>query len=215
MNCAGSTPPCVSSSACDEHRARVLRLAHRSARALHQRKPFVIVIHGTRTFRDRVRGPAVTPGETSTTVLGAWYATVLRWRRPAALFVNKRTLLPLVMPLAPARTLLTRFPDALAGLLSAHRVPAALIDSEHAEASDHRLAPTANRSLVGVMNEFASLADVDRGGPADLMRVFMRLATTPCGPLFQRHISPDRVLAALIADLQAEHMTCPRPDETL
>lgn len=209
MNCARSTPPCVSSSACDEHRARVLRLAHRAARALHQHKPFVIVIHGTRAFRDRVPGPGVTPGETSTTVLGAWYASVLRWRRPAALFVNERTLLPLVMPLAPARTLLTRFPDALAELLSAHRVPAPLIDSEDAEARDHRLAPTANRSLVGVMNEFAFLADLDGGGQPDLMRVSMRLATTPCGPLFQRHISPDRELAALIAGLLPDHRTGP------
>ena len=175
----------------------------------------MIVIHGTRAFRDRVPGPAVTPGDTSTTVLGAWYASVLRWRRPAALFVNERTLLPLVMPLAPARTLLTRFPDALAELLAAHRVPAPLIDSEHAEARDHRLAPTANRSLVGVMNEFAFLADLDRVGQPDLMRVSMRLATTPCGPLFQRHISPDRELAALIAEPQADHTTGPRPDETL
>jgi hypothetical protein len=33
---------------------------------------------------------------------------VLRWRRPAALFVNGLTLLPLVLPLAPAKALLTR-----------------------------------------------------------------------------------------------------------
>ena len=59
--------------------------------------------------RDRVPRPAVTPGEASTTVLGAWYATVLRWRRPAALLVDELTLLPLVMPLTPARTLLPRF----------------------------------------------------------------------------------------------------------
>jgi hypothetical protein len=70
----------------------------------------VIVVQGTRAFRDRVPGPAVTPGETSTTVLGAWYATVLRWRRPAALLVNELTVAPFVIPLAPARMLVTRFP---------------------------------------------------------------------------------------------------------
>ncbi|HTE73262.1 MAG TPA: hypothetical protein VK640_08690 [Actinomycetes bacterium] len=83
-------------------------------------------------------GPAVTHGETSTTVLGAWYATVLRWRRPAALLVDELTLLPLLMPLAPARTLLTRFPDALADLLSAHRVPAQLIEAERAQTLEHK-----------------------------------------------------------------------------
>jgi len=98
----------------------------------------VIIVHGTRAFRDRVPGPAVTHGETSTTVLGAWYATVLRWRRPAALLVNELTLLPLLMPLAPARTLLTRFPDALADLLSAHRVPSQLIEAERAQTLEHK-----------------------------------------------------------------------------
>ena len=56
-----------------------------------------------------------------------------------------------------------------AELLAAHQVPAPLIDSEDAEARDQRLAPTANRSLVGVMNEFAFLADVDPGDGQELM----------------------------------------------
>ena len=167
----------------------------------------MIIVHGTRAFRDRVPGPAVTTGETSTTVLGAWYATVLRWRRPAALFVNELTLLPLVMPLAPAKTLLHRLPDALAELLSAHRAPAQLIEAERAQALEHRLAATANRSLVGVMNELAYLADLHRAENPDLMRLSMRLATTPCGPLFQRHVSPDRELAALIAGPPADRTT--------
>lgn len=169
----------------------------------------MIIVHGTRAFRDRVRGPAAGPGDASTTVLGAWYATVLRWRRPAALLVNELTLLPLVMPLAPAKALLTRFPDALAELLSAHRVSAPLIEAEHAEALDHRVAPTTNRSLVGVMNEFAFLADLHRSEQPDPMRLSVRLATTPCGPLFQRHISPDRELAALITGLPAHRTTRP------
>ena len=171
----------------------------------------MIVVHGTRTFRDRVTGPAAAPGDASTTVLGAWYATVLRWRRPAALLVNERTLLPLVLPLAPATTLLDRLPDALTELLSLHRVPAPLIEAEHAEALEHRLAPTANRSLVGVLNEFAFLADLHRAEHPHPMRLSLRLATTPCGPLFQRHISPDRELAALIAERPADRTTRPAP----
>ena len=167
----------------------------------------MIIVHGTRTFRDRVAGSAAAPGDASTTVLGAWYATVLRWRRPAALLVNGRTLLPLLLSLAPAKTLLDRLPDAFAELLSVHRVPAPLIQAERAEALEHRLAPTANRSLVGVMNEFAFLADLHRSEQPDPMRLSVRLATTPCGPLFQRHISPDRELAALIAELPADRTT--------
>jgi hypothetical protein len=66
------------------------------------------------------------------------------------------------VPLAPAKTLLTRLPDALAELLSAHRAPAPLIEAEHVEALEHRSAPPTNRSLVGVMNEFAFLTDLHR-----------------------------------------------------
>jgi hypothetical protein len=66
----------------------------------------VVVVHGTRRFRDRVPGLAAAHGDVSTTALGAWYAGLLRWRRPVALLVNEATLLPLLMPLAPARLII-------------------------------------------------------------------------------------------------------------
>jgi hypothetical protein len=43
-------------------------------------------------------------GEASTTVPGSWYATVLRWRRPATLWVNGVNLLPAVLPPAGGET---------------------------------------------------------------------------------------------------------------
>jgi hypothetical protein len=55
--------------------------------------------------------------------------------------------------------------------------------------------------VVGVMNEFCHLADVVRDDYVDdLLALSLRLATTPCGPLYQRHVSPDRELAALVAE---------------
>jgi hypothetical protein len=184
-----------------------------------------VIVHGTRVFRDRVPGRVAVPDEVSTTVLGAWYATVLRWRRPVALLVNEPTLLPLLMPLAPARTLLARIPGAVADVLAAHRLPAAFIDAERAAMGEVRLAPTANRSVVGVLNEFTFLADIHRAdvhradvhradvhradvrrsdkGRADadgLLELSLQLAGTPLGPLYQRHVSPDLELAALVAE---------------
>ena len=49
------------------------------------------------------------------------------------------------------------------------------------------------------MNEFKFLAEVySRVDPEmDLMALSLRLAGTPCSPLYKRHISPDRELAAL------------------
>jgi hypothetical protein len=52
---------------------------------------------------------------------------------------------------------------------------------------------------VGIMNEFTYLADAWRQDEPDLLALAVRLAATPCGPLYKRHISPDRELAALVA----------------
>jgi hypothetical protein len=53
------------------------------------------------------------------------------------------------------------------------------------------------------MNEFTVLAEAwrhDRSQP-DLHALALRLATTPCGPLYRKHIDPDRELAALLGSL--------------
>jgi hypothetical protein len=65
---------------------------------------------------------------------------------------------------------------------------------------EHRLGKTSNRSVVGIMNEFTYLAGAySDGTPApDLFGLAMRLATTPCGPLYSKNVSPDRELAALV-----------------
>ena len=64
----------------------------------------MIVVHGTKKFLDRVGIPDPTPGQ-STSILGTWYATVLFARPQIALFVNERTLLPVLTPMAPAGTI--------------------------------------------------------------------------------------------------------------
>jgi hypothetical protein len=84
-------------------------------------------------------------------------------------------------------------------VLAAHRTPAQFIDAELQEMDEVRLAKTASRSVVGTMNEFTYLSDAWRQDEPDLLALAVRLAATPCGPLYQRHISPDRELAALVA----------------
>jgi len=55
--------------------------------------------------------------------------------------------------------------------------------------------------VVGMMNEFTFLAEshLGTGTQPDLLGLSVRPAGTPCGPLYKRHISPDRALAALLA----------------
>lgn len=158
----------------------------------------MIIVHGTKKFRDRVRGRAPAADDASTGRLGAWYANVLFFKPQVALFVSEETLVPLLMPLAPASDLVDRFPDALEELLVAHGLPQPFI-GEKVAADQVRVAPTASRSVLGVMNEFAYLARyrVDAGRLPDLVAVSMDLARTPTRALFARHGSPDRELRAL------------------
>ena len=106
------------------------------------------------------------------------------------------------MPLAPASTLLARFPNQLAEVLREHQVDEATIATECAETSNYRVAVTASRSVVGSMNEFAFLADAHRQEQRDLdlLDLSIELSTVPCGPLYRSHISPDRELKALLKD---------------
>jgi hypothetical protein len=164
----------------------------------------VVVIHGTKKLRDRLKASPVVAGDESTTLLGPWFATILFWKPQVALLVNKATLLPLLMPFAPSATLLDRFAPAAADVLEAHDVPARFVEHEVAEMSEHRLATTNDRSVVGIMNEFTFLAEVYRESDpdGDLTAIALWLAGTPCGPLYARHGSPDRELAAFVAAAQ-------------
>lgn len=162
----------------------------------------MLVVHATRKLLDRVGTPTFEPTTRSTNVLGSWYATALFWRPQVALLVNERTLLPVLMPLAPAATLLERLPSWIDATLDAHGVPRTFIDVELAHAADIGLATTSNRSVLGVMNELARLAHWHKEGVRshdDLMAVALELSEVPTSPLYKRHLSPDRELAAVVA----------------
>lgn len=161
----------------------------------------MLIVHGTRKFLDRVRGPYADLGAGSSTALGSWYATVLFWRPQVALFVNEETLLPLIVPLAPASTLLGRFATSLATLLEAHGVANSFVSNEMAQIDEVRLAKTSNRSVLGSMNDFAFLADAHHDHLPDLIALSVRLAETPCSPLYKRHVTPHDELMAKAASV--------------
>ena len=164
----------------------------------------MFILRATGKLRDRIRASAGYAGEESTTVLGDWYATMLRWRPQVALLVNQRTLLPVLMPLAPAATMPAQVADHVGEVLAAHGVPDSVIRAEVDRMRQWRIAPTANRSVVGVMNEFTFLADARRNtGNPNLVDLAVRLAATPCSPLYKRRVSPDRELAALLEQIGA------------
>jgi hypothetical protein len=147
----------------------------------------VYVVHEPRKLLERVGTPARAEPADPTTVLGEWYATVRFWKRQVGLFVNESTLLPVLLPLAPAATVVVRFPTALATVLRRHGIGEASIERECEAMSDHDLATTSNRSVVGMMTEFAVLAGtyaeseeaVDlRGSVAEAVQNAVRTAVT-------------------------------------
>ena len=115
------------------------------------------------------------------------------WRPQVALLINEPTLLPVLMPLTPAATLPARTARHIAATLATHATPKAVIEQELRHMRDYRVATTANRSIVGIMNEFSRLAEVhrDRDPYPNLTDLAQRLATTPCSPLYGRNVSPD------------------------
>jgi hypothetical protein len=161
----------------------------------------VLIVRATQKLRQRLASAETHDSEPSTTLLGEWYATLLPWRpRQLILLVNEQTLLPVLMPLGPAASAPSRIGPGIAAALSAYRAAASVIDDELGQMREVRVGPTANRSVVGVMNEFTSLANAYRrvDPSLDLHQLARRLASTPCSPLFGRHVSPDRELQALL-----------------
>jgi hypothetical protein len=155
----------------------------------------VLAVRGTKKFLDRVGPPEAEP-PASTTALGDWYATVLFWKPHVALFVNELTLLPVLTPFAPARTLLRRFSESVELTLSFHGLSGSFISAEVEAMSQTTLAKTANRSLIGMLSEFAFLAERWRANTGTLLDLSIRLSDVPCGPLSRTHTYPRRAVAA-------------------
>ena len=159
----------------------------------------MLVLRGTKKLRGRIKGRAATADDVSTTVLGDWFATALFWKPQVALLVNQRTLLPVFMPLAPAATLVTRIPEAIANALRNQGASEAFIAAELAAMSHVAIAPTNDRSTLGVMNEFAFHGELHvQEGLTDTEALSYRLSSLILGPLDHRHGSPDRELVAVL-----------------
>lgn len=163
-------------------------------------------VHATKKLADRIAIKPLPFGPEPSTRFGNWYATLLHWKRPAALFVNETVFLPVYVPLAPARSLLERFPDSLSTVLSQLAVTADIIAGEHAEMRDVTVAKTASRQVLGVINEFtiqANAAIAHGWDPADLTGLSVRVANVLISPLGERrggYGTPRDALDVLLAN---------------
>jgi len=124
-------------------------------------------------------------GASSDTALGDWYVNRLVVdRKPLLILLSSRSLLPILMPDRDVRALPGRLPGLVAARLKRLRVASRLIDAETAAMAPVNIARTADRSVLGVMVDFAKSIpySLERGGwdETTLRFVESRLAETPC-----------------------------------
>lgn len=120
----------------------------------------------------------------STTRLGDWYAAdLVLSRRQFILAVNSASRLAVVLAAAPYASFQYRLPDAVAAALDAMGVKKDAIEGEIQEMRDVVLSKTANRSIIGTLNDYRKnmefMASIDRLKIDDLLGLSLKMSGTP------------------------------------
>ncbi|MEP6475509.1 MAG: hypothetical protein ABJC74_17415 [Gemmatimonadota bacterium] len=146
----------------------------------------MVILRTTRRLATRLSEKSSSQDPRSSGQLGDWYANLIRGPgRLLALCTNERTLLSVVVPVAPNRHFLDRFRDAAIGRIHQLPVPASLRLAEAGHFTELSLAPTASRSVVSSMNQLGWGAELWlRSLPAgDLEELGLWLCDTPMSAL--------------------------------
>jgi hypothetical protein len=127
--------------------------------------------------------------------LGDWYANLVIIRRQQlALAVSGITLLPVLLPAAPFKTVPSRLPEAVAEMLHALLIEPQGIASEISAMSECLVARTNSRQVLGSMLDFTNMLEAYLD-ERPLVEVALHLAESPCSPIGME--SPDRATRAL------------------
>ena len=121
----------------------------------------VITLRCTERLRSLLKVPDSLGAATSPALLGDWYANLLTTRpRHLAICVNERSLLVLILPLAPHSSFLTRFRESAVARISQVLAPAEALRLE-TDALEHvQIGKTQSRSVLGSLNELRYLGKV-------------------------------------------------------
>jgi hypothetical protein len=141
----------------------------------------MIVVRCTAKLLTRLGVDARSDVDTSTGLLGDWYATTLHVRHLYVLAVARATLLPIVVTGRDLRSFPERMTSTLAEVLEAYALPAETIARECAAMTPVRYARTDDRSTVGVLVEFGRLLEAEllARPTASPTALSLRLADTP------------------------------------
>lgn len=145
----------------------------------------MFVLRCTKKLLVRIEGHADVEGEPakSTTRMGDWTANVVIIRRQQlVLAANYVTLLPVLLPLAPVKSFLPRFTEAVGEMLMAIGAERGRALAEMSCMAECTVARTNDRRVLGTMNEFGRMLDFYLDG-RPLPDVALHLAEAPCSPL--------------------------------
>ena len=153
----------------------------------------------TKVLTKKLGLPVTADPPPPTTLLGDWYGNVLNiGHQRFVMFISERSLLPLVMPLRERHMLLRSFKKRLAFLLVRLDIDAHFVSAELDRMDTFAIAPTANRSVLGSLNDFIYMAKnyIFYDG-LDLTELALSLADTPCNPIDYQF--PNELASALLA----------------
>ena len=114
----------------------------------------MVILRPTRKLRSRL--PTTDVAGLSDTALGDWYVNrVVLARQPLLLLVSSVSLLPIVLPARDVRALPQRLASVVAARLHRLGIERDLIDAEVLAMTPVVTAPTVDRSVLGIMVDFA------------------------------------------------------------
>jgi hypothetical protein len=136
--------------------------------------------------------------QSSDTALGDWYVNrIVVGRQPLLILVSSASLLPMLLPARDVRSLPARLADFVEARLQRCEIDTQWIQSEKRAMVPVAIGPTIDRSVLGIMVDFAKAIPYYLGpGQATettLQALERHLETTPChaGRSFGRAITPD------------------------
>jgi len=165
----------------------------------------MVVLRATQKLA-KVLPPSADAAAESDTALGDWYVNrLIVDRQPLLLLVSARSLLAIVTPAREVRELPKRLPSLVAARLKRLGIAGALVAAEKAAMDPVVVARTADRSVVGIMVDYAKMIPdyLPVGGwdATTLPFVEAKLEENPChaaGPA-DSVIFPDKATPSLLS----------------
>lgn len=116
----------------------------------------VFILRCTQKLLDRLNSTPDPEPAPPDTVLGDWYANLIRVGRiQVVLAVSERSLLPVVVPARDGRALVQRLSDALEQMLTTIGIGADEVTAERGAMQQWAVGKTASRRILGSLNDLA------------------------------------------------------------